>query len=136
IVHPADPASGLAPADVWVPPGTWIERASGETFHGPAWVRLAGDLRAMPQLVRAGGILPLAPEAGRSHRQPHDQLILAIFPGERGSLRVYDDEGEGEAYLAGQYEWTLVTMGTAADGRSCEVTIGPVVGHCAALPPV
>jgi hypothetical protein len=134
IVHPADPASGLAPADVWVPPGDWVERASGERFHGPAWVRLAGDLSAMPQLVRAGGILSLAPEAGRSHRQPQDELILTVYPGPSGALRIYEDEGESEAYLAGQYEWTPVAMSTSADGSTCELTIGPVEGSCSALP--
>lgn len=135
IVHPADTATGLATADIWVPPGTWIERASGEVFYGPVWTRLTGDLSALPQLVRAGAILPLAPPASRSHQQPRDRLTLAIFPGASGALRVYEDEGEGEAYRDGQYEWTPVTLRTADDGRACEVVIGPVEGRCDALPP-
>jgi hypothetical protein len=135
IVHPRDEASGLAPADVWVPPGAWIERSSGEQFVGPQWVRLLGDLAAIPQLVRAGGILPLAPLAERSDRQPRDQLILSVFPGADGALRVYDDAGEGEAYRHGAYEWTPVELHWAADGRTCTVFIGAVEGFCAELPP-
>jgi hypothetical protein len=69
IVYPAEPRSGLAPAYVWVPPGDWIERAGGELLHGPAWVRLCGDLQAMPQLMRAGAILPLAEPAPRQAGQ-------------------------------------------------------------------
>ncbi len=135
IVHPLDPAHGLAPAEVWVPPGTWIARSTGEQFVGPQWVRLVGDLQAIPQLVRAGGIVPLAPVAERSDRQPRDQLILSIFPGADGALRIYDDAGEGEDYRAGNCEWTPVQFTWAADGRSCTLTIGPVEGFCAALPP-
>jgi alpha-glucosidase len=134
IVHPRDAASGLAPADVWIPPGTWIERSSGEQFVGPQWVRLAGDLQAIPQLVRAGGILPLAPVAERSHRQPRDQLILSVFPGADGALRLYDDAGEGEAYRTGACEWTPIALAWAADGRACTLTIEPVEGCCADLP--
>lgn len=133
IVHPADPVSGLATADVWVPPGTWIERTSGELFQGPAWVRLAGDLMTVPQLVRAGGMLPLADATMRSHQQPRDALILEIFPGASGALRVYEDAGEGEEYRNGAFEWTPVTL-QATDTR-CTVTIGPVEGACPDLPP-
>ncbi|MCS6881365.1 MAG: glycoside hydrolase family 31 protein [Oscillochloridaceae bacterium] len=135
IVHPSDPSTGLAPADVWVPPGEWIERASGERFRGPAWMRLVGDLHAIPQLVRAGGILPLAPVTSRSHQQAHDRLILAIFPGEHGMLRLYEDAGEGEAYRQNEYEWTPVEARSADGGRTVEVSIGPAEGHCPALPP-
>lgn len=134
ILRPADPASGLAPADVWVPPGEWVERATGELLRGPTWVRLAGDLHAMPQLVRAGGILPVAPESSRSHQQPHDRLMLAVYPGESGALRYYEDAGEGEEYRSGQFEWTPVTARTMADGRRRMVIVGPVEGRCPALP--
>lgn len=134
ILRPADPATGLAHADVWVPPGEWLERASGELLRGPAWARLAGDLAALPQLVRAGGILPLAPERDRSHQQPHDRLTLAVFPGERGALRLYEDAGEGEEYRAGQHEWTPVSLRTPPGGLQRTLTIGPVEGRCHALP--
>ncbi|HMQ30524.1 MAG TPA: glycoside hydrolase family 31 protein [Chloroflexaceae bacterium] len=134
IVRPAEGESGLAPADVWVPPGDWVERATGELLSGPAWARLVGDLRAMPQLVRAGGILPLAAPAERSEHQSADRLALEIFPGPAGELRVYEDDGVGEGYREGQGEWTPVALATSPDGRRAELTIGPVEGACEALP--
>ena len=48
IVHPADPATGLAAADVWVPAGTWIDYQTKESIAGPRWVRLVGDLNRLP----------------------------------------------------------------------------------------
>lgn len=134
IVRPAEGESGLAPADVWVPPGDWVERSTGELLSGPTWARLSGDLRAMPQLVRAGGILPLAVPAERSGRQPPDRLTLEVFPGPAGELRVYEDDGVSEAYREGQGEWTPVALATSPDGRRAELAIGPVEGACAALP--
>lgn len=134
IVHPSDPSTGLAHADVWVPPGEWIERASGELLRGPAWVRLPGDLATTPQLVRAGAVLPLAPVRARSHQQPRDHLILSIFPGEQGALRLYEDAGEGEAYRRGEYEWTPIETRSTDGGRTVAVSIGPVEGRCPALP--
>ncbi len=135
IVQPADPVTGLAPAEVWIPPGDWIERATGERFSGPAWMRLVGDLHALPQLVRAGGILPLNTPTHRSHQQPADRLTLAVFPGPEGSLRLYADDGVSELYREGQGEWTPVSLLTSQDGRRVELAISPAEGHCPALPP-
>ena len=33
---------------MWVPDGTWIEYTTKETFTGPRWVRLIGDLTRLP----------------------------------------------------------------------------------------
>jgi len=135
IVQPADPATGLAATEVWVPPGTWIDYTTHETFTGPRWVRLVGDLARLPMLMRAGAILPLAPSptAGTTDQLPRDPLILALFPGERGKFRLYEDDGLTEAYRQGQYEWTTFTA-RMPDPETWEVEVAAVEGHCPALP--
>ncbi|HEY7076468.1 MAG TPA: TIM-barrel domain-containing protein, partial [Solirubrobacteraceae bacterium] len=60
VMHPAEPSSGLATVDAWLPDGDWLERTTGERFTGPRWVRLVADLTRIPQFVRPGTILPLA----------------------------------------------------------------------------
>lgn len=142
IVHPADPKTGIATTDVWVPPGTWIDFQTKEAFSGPRWVRLAGDLERIPMLVRAGGILPLAAPfqkatpprlaSGTSDAIPRDQLILAVFAGAEGRFRFYEDDGISQAYLEGDYEWTEIT--TQTKETTWEVVIAPVEGRCSALP--
>ncbi|MGD8904336.1 MAG: glycoside hydrolase family 31 protein, partial [Anaerolineae bacterium] len=143
IVHPADPETGLASADVWVPPGTWIEYSTREIFTGPCWIRLVGDLNRVPMLVKAGAILPLAapfgtPEppqlaSGTTDAIPRDRLCLAVFPGAEGRFRLYEDDGLTEAYRAGQCEWTEIA--TRQDGPDTWVVeVAPVEGHFDALP--
>ena len=143
LVFPADPRTSLARLDVWLPPGTWIAMDTLETVEGPRWVRVVGDLNRVPMFVRSGAIIPLAPDfeaqeaprltSGTSDAQPRDRLILRVFPGE-GSFQVYQDDGTTEAYLAGQYEWLPVSTGLEDEGTRWVVTIGPVEGHCEALP--
>lgn len=143
IVHPADAATGMAYEDVWIPPGLWIDYQTRETFSGPRWVRLVGDLERMPMLVRAGAVLPLAPafaevapprlRSGATDAQPKDSLTLAVFPGAAGCFRLYEDDGLTEAYREGQFEWTTITSEVTDDTWS--VTIAPVEGRCDALPP-
>ena len=143
IVHPADPETGMASADVWLPEGTWIDYTTKETFTGPRWARLVGDLDRVPMLMKAGAILPLAPPleaqsppclaSGTAGAIPHDRLVLSIFPGPDGAFRLYEDDGLTEAYQAGQYEWTEISTGMEEE-RTWTVHIAPVEGRCDAPP--
>ncbi len=143
LVHPADPETGLAATDVWVPAGTWIEYTTRETFTGPRWVRLVGDLNRVPMLMKAGAILPLAapldvPSAshlasGTTEAIARDRLVLSVFPGAQGGFRLYEDDGFTGAYQEGEYEWTEVA--TRMDNpETWVVHIAPVEGRCDALP--
>ena len=133
ITQAADPQSGLATRDVWIPPGTWYRFATGEALVGPRWVRLSGDLTAMPLFAREGAIVPLASPALHLADLPQDHLELRIFPGSQGTFRLYEDDGISEGYLQGAHEWTTFTATTEGTaGRS--VRIAPVKGHCPSLP--
>jgi alpha-glucosidase len=143
IVHPADEETGLARADVWLPRGTWIDWQTKETFTGPRWVRLVGDLTRIPMLVKAGGILPMRPgfrempeghlASGTTAALPRDELVLALFPGADGVFRLYEDDGVTADYAEGEYEWTEIRT-HHADTTSWAVAVGPVEGRCEALP--
>ncbi|GAB4539759.1 MAG: hypothetical protein Kow0063_28860 [Anaerolineae bacterium] len=133
IVYAADPETGMAASDVWIPPGVWIDYQTREMFAGPRWVRLVGGLDRVPMLMRAGAILPLAPVARTTDAIPKDWLILSVFPGADGAFRLYEDDGTTLAYQAGQYEWTEIR--TRMEGQhGWVVEVAPVEGRCDALP--
>ncbi|HEX2909975.1 MAG TPA: TIM-barrel domain-containing protein [Chloroflexia bacterium] len=134
MVFPADPVTGQAAMDVWVPEGVWTDYQTRESFEGPRWVHLTGDLERIPLLVKAGSILPQAPLAETTDAIPKDKLILRVFPGKEGRYRFYEDDGLTEAYHRGEFEWTTITM--RADGENaCEIRVEPVEGNCPVLPP-
>ncbi|HTZ43096.1 MAG TPA: TIM-barrel domain-containing protein [Jatrophihabitans sp.] len=126
-VHPADPATGLATVDVWLPPGEWVERHTLELVTGPRWVRQLADLHRLPLFVRRGAVLPLAAPALSTADQPDDHLILEVVPGAAGAGRHYLDDGAGSAHRSGQQGWTSFEA-QAPDERSCLLTIRPGAG--------
>jgi hypothetical protein len=132
ITQHSQPETGLAKAEVWVPLGEWIEWTTKETFNGPRWVRLAGDLNRIPLLARAGAIIPLAAVSANASGQ-QDVLILRIFPGRTGSARLYTDDGATLAYQQGAHAWTALTM-ECVDPMTCVITIAPDEGHVLNLP--
>jgi alpha-glucosidase len=133
ITEPADPRTGLAVKDVWIPPGTWYCFDGGAAFAGPRWVRIAGELETMPLFARAGAIVPLARGALHLADVPNDWLDIRVFPGSDGTFRLYEDDGISEAYLRGEHEWTALTCESEGSGRRV-LRIAPVGGHCPALP--
>jgi alpha-glucosidase len=133
ITAPADPATGLATKDVWIPPGTWYRFDTGAAFTGPRWVRLAATLEDIPLFARAGAIIPTAQPTLHLADDPHDWLDLRVFPGDDGAFRLYEDDGETEAYTRGESEWT--TFRYAAHGPdAASFHIEPAEGRCLALP--
>ncbi len=133
LVHPANPETGMAAIDVWVPEGTWIDYQTKETFTGPRWARLVGDLNRVPMLMKAGAILPLAPPANTTDAIPQDRLIVSVFPGANGGFRLYEDDGVTQTYQEAQHEWTEITT-RLEDDDTWVVQVGPVEGRCDMLP--
>ena len=120
VVHPAEPSTGLASADVWLPEGNWVERTTGELVTGPTWTRQLVPLDRIPQFVRPGTVLPLAEVAGHTGAQLDDHLVLSVFPGASGSGQVYHDDGE--------FWWTRFSTESPAPDR-CTVTVEPNDGE-------
>lgn len=135
IVFPADPDTLMAASDVWIPEGTWIEYTTKETFVGPAWVRIVGDLKRIPMLVKAGAIVPEAPLAQNTDSLSKNHLNLRIFvyPNATRTFRLYEDDGTTQAYETGQCEWTNIVANMTGD-RDFVLEVSPVEGHCEALP--
>src|SRR5260370_40863305 len=92
ITEPADPHTGLATKDVWIPPGAWHRFDSGAAFVGPRWVRITGELETIPLFARAGAIVPTAKPAAHLADIPSDWLDIRVFPGDDGAFRLYEDD--------------------------------------------
>jgi len=84
-------------------------------------------LDEIPVFVRAGAIVPMQPDMMYTGERPVDPLILTVFPGGNGSVRVYEDEGNSLGYQRGECVWTPVSTQTGADA-TLRVTIGPREG--------
>jgi Glycosyl hydrolases family 31/Domain of unknown function (DUF5110) len=133
ITAPADPDTGSATKDVWIPPGTWYRFDTAAAFEGPCWIRIGGDLDTIPLFARSGAVVPLARPALHLEDVPSDWLEIQIFPGSDGTFRLYEDDGSSEAYLRGEYEWTPLSYRAEGTAQAA-VQLGPVEGYCPALP--
>ena len=127
IATPVDTNSQFATRHSWLPPGDWVEWCTGARFRGPVSLQRQYALEEIPVFVRAGAIVPMQPDMMYTGERPVDPLILTVFPGGNGSVRIYEDEGNSLGYQHGECAWTPVSMHRGADA-AVHVTIGPREG--------
>jgi len=133
ITRPADPISGLAAFDVWIPPGTWIEYTTHQRLIGPQWIHDTADLTRIPMYVKAGAIMPMADSLRTTQDWDGSHLILTVFPGADGHFSLYEDDGLTQAYQHGDYETTLIRLEHDSDHLAFSLFISAVEGNCMTL---
>ena len=76
---------------VWVPPGSWTDYFTGQTFTGPATVTMSAPLSRMPVLIKAGGIMPARTDYTDNQTTAVSQLTANVAAGADGDFTLYGD---------------------------------------------
>jgi len=115
---------------VYLPAGQdWYDFFTGDLYAGGKAVVHECPLDRMPLFVRAGSILPLAPEMAWSDQAPVDPLTVEVYAGSRAAeFDLYEDDGVSLDYRAGAYCWTRLRFASEKPGTYA-LRIGPVRGQ-------
>ncbi len=132
VVAPVTSPGASVETEVWVPPGAWVERTTGERFRGPTMVTMTVPLDRIPVLVRAGAVLPTHIPGAGAGTTPHRRMVLTAYPGRTGSGALYDDAGTGFGYQHGRFTRTKFTQRRRGD--HVVVTVGPARGDFRGAP--
>jgi alpha-glucosidase len=107
---------GQSNRKVYFPPGTWIDWDYGYDYAGGReWV-VAAPQNRIPVAVRAGAIIPMAPDMKNTAEKPWDPLTVEIFPSGKSDFTMYHDDGATFAYQTGEFTLTSFTCRAAGAG--------------------
>lgn len=87
VTEAADPISGCAMVEVWIPPGKWVNWFTGRQYDGPTTAHLVVPLDEIPLFARAGAIIPTQVVREVEGLQERS-TILNVFPGGTDEIRV------------------------------------------------
>jgi len=119
--------------EVHLPEGDWVDFWTGETKSGPAdFAYTAPPGRGGPLFVRAGAILPMAPDMNHWGETPLITIDLHIYPAASGRFTLWEDDGETLAYRQGEAAVTEISF-TATQG-AVDLQIGERVGQYEGMP--
>jgi hypothetical protein len=129
--RPLDPDTRLSRQVVWLPPGDWYE-LDGSQPLASGWHAIYGGLEEVPVFAHAGAILPLGALTGWGGIANPDSLAVHIYPGADNRFELYEDDGESQAYLAGDY--ALTTYELSWQAQRLDFHIHPVSGQRGLVP--
>ena len=81
----------------------WYDFYTGQRYKGGQKVTLTTTFDKTPMFIKAGGILPLAPEMQYVNEKDWSNLEIRIYPGKNGTFTLYEDEGDNYNYENGKY---------------------------------
>jgi len=116
--------------DIYLPEGEhWFDYFTGQIYPGGQVLPYECPLSRIPLFVKAGSILPMAPEMDSTDQMPADVLILDIYAGKPAKFRLYEDDGRSLEYRKQAFAWTSVSYDTAPAQGQHVIKIEPVEGR-------
>ena len=103
IAEPMPDNSLVVEKEVWLPEGDWIEMFSGTLLVGDKNFKRSFALDEIPVFVKAGSIIPM-----QSEDKNLEALVLNVFPGKSGGVKIYDDEANNQNFKTGAFAFTEI----------------------------
>jgi alpha-glucosidase (family GH31 glycosyl hydrolase) len=129
IASPGEGDSKLASQTVWFPDGQWFNYFSGVKYTAGQHVTVESDINEFPLYFRGGTPIPMQPYRDRMTTAPLDELVIRCYPGvdgERGTFELYEDDGQTQAYMSGQFAVTRLSY--HRKDSSVTINIAPAEG--------
>lgn len=98
--------AGATNREVKLPDGTWINYWTGEQHSGGTSLTVSAPLDEVPVFVKAGSIIPMGPEIRYVDEKPADPLTLDIYPSNKSTYTLYEDDGRSNDYKQGKFART------------------------------
>ena len=114
---------------VYLPKGIWYDYWTNKKYEGGTMIAAEAPLETVPMFVRAGAIIPTAPEMNYTGEKPQDPITFNIYPDEKGSAAttLYEDDGVSNGYRDGGFRRTLINV--SRTGLSYTVNISAPNGR-------
>jgi len=93
--------------EIYLPKGRWIDFWDDTVYKGRQTITYSAPIDKAPILVKAGAIIPMAPDNQRYVDEKKSPLTIRIYPNGTSSFRLYEDDGISYDYQKGVYATTV-----------------------------
>ena len=131
ITHKKDYLMNRAIKKIYIPDGIWYDFFTGKQLKGNRrYVSFYRD-QEYPVFVKAGAIVPMSLDATNDTSSPQN-MEINVFPGANNTYSIYEDDGETNNYLKGDYLITNIEF--IYEKNNYKLTILPVKGKKGIIP--
>jgi len=134
VTKPADPLTGLAETESYIPEGIWTDFFTGERCCGRRVLKLYRDMQNIPVLVKEGSVIPMdACEFPGNGVDLPETVLLRVFPGKDCRTELLEDNGKPEQDPDCRSAVTGIRL-TQEDGNGLTLEVLPAEGDRSVLP--
>lgn len=133
VTAPVDPQTGFSRKNIWFPPGSWFDISTHEMFEGNSWYSFYFGIGQIPVFAQEGAIIPIDDGPVSNGVSLPAVFKVKVFAGKDGLFDLYEDAGEGQSYLDGDFCITRITQ-NLTDGN-LTLRVGPAKGNYSSLLP-
>jgi alpha-glucosidase (family GH31 glycosyl hydrolase) len=102
--------------EIYLPEGEWIDFWDKTKYKGKQTIIYNAPIDKAPILVKAGAIIPMAPDGQSYVDQKKSPLTIRIYPKGRASFTLYEDDGASYDYEKGVFASTTFWCAERKDG--------------------
>ncbi|MDD7793467.1 TIM-barrel domain-containing protein [Clostridium sp. 'White wine YQ'] len=115
---------------LWIPEGNWIDAWSGNIITGPQTITANVPIDKMPMYIKAGTMVPLAPEMSYTGEKPWDPVTLDLYPSvvNEAKGQLYEDDTKSNDYKDGAFRTTEMNAKVDNATKKITVNIDPAQG--------
>lgn len=96
---------------IYLPKGDWYDYWNGQKITGGTWLNnYPAPLEKLPLFVKQGAIIPMYPSMNYDGEKKTDTLTLAIYPYQKSTFDLYEDDGLTRQYKTGAFAKTLISV--------------------------
>lgn len=101
---------------IYLPKGNWTDYWSGKIYSGNTWLNnYEAGLEKLPLFVKEGAIIPMYPQMNYDGEKKTDSLTLDIYPFQKSSFDLYEDDGLTREHRNGAFAKTLIEVDATKD---------------------
>ena len=97
---------GATEREVFLPEGIWYHYQDGTAYRGGEKITVNVSLYEIPVLVKAGSIIPYQQISETISGESSETMRMDIYGGDRGTFRLYEDDGKTTRYQFGEFSTT------------------------------
>lgn len=105
----------------YLPKGDWYDWMSNKIVSGGDYKILEVPINKIPLFIKKGGMIPMQEVQNYVGEKNIDQLELVIFPADKSSYSLYEDDGVSYDYENGMFSITSFTFSQESNSSKLEV---------------
>ncbi|RME01167.1 MAG: DUF5110 domain-containing protein [Calditrichaeota bacterium] len=112
---------GEAFLKVYLPRGQWYDFWSDKRLDGGQYIYVDTPLHKLPLFIRAGAVIPMREVQQFTGEKPLKLLKLHLYPGEKATSWLYEDDGQSFNYEKGEWCKTRYTLRASGQRTVLEI---------------